>query len=128
MSVTLTDTVADLCKLRRNCRAGLTGLAMRHIPTGREFVCLGTWWGGNETLRLQVEPGGETTRGELVAAMAERLGEGTPAYLQAVDSYDRLGLICAADIPMAPHPASFTAAECVLLERWPVTCCRPSRR
>jgi hypothetical protein len=124
----MTDTVADLCKLRRNCRAGLTGLAMRHTPTGREFVCLGTWWGERDCLRIQAKPGGELRREELVASMAKRLGEGTPAYHQAVDNYDALGLICAADIPMAPHPENHPAAECVLLERWPVTCCRPSRR
>ena len=120
-------TVADLSRARGNCRVGLAGLRMRHLPTGSEFVCRGTHWAVPASLRLEVEPARVPTREDRLRAIARRLGEGTPAYLQAVDAYDRLGLVCAADVRVSPPPGSVGADECVLLVRWPVTCCRPSR-
>ncbi len=118
-------TVADLCRLRRNCRAGLSGLRMRHLPTGREFTCLGSWWAAGDALRLQAHPGRKTSRDEVVASIARRLGEGTPAAARAVEGYDRFGLVCLADVRVSPPPENFDAAECVTLGRWPVVCCRP---
>ena len=74
------ETVAAACARRNNCRYGLGGLRMRHIPTGRRFECGGSTWGPDDNLLLRVGESGEV-------------------------------------VP---------ADQCVLLDRWPVTCCRPA--
>jgi hypothetical protein len=73
-------TVAEECALRHNCRYGLGGLRMKHVPTGREFTCHGSVWGPDDRLFV----------------------------------YD-------------PSRVRLPASECLLLQRWPVTCCRPRR-
>src|SRR4051794_22324512 len=37
-------TLADECNRRNECRYGLKGVRMRHVPTDREFDCGGSKW------------------------------------------------------------------------------------
>lgn len=103
-------TVAEELELRNNCRFGLTGVRMRHEPTGREFECHGSEWDANTRL--------------LVYATA---GHYDPGFEPQPDD---LGIICAADIDLGKYhpPEKLRAEDCALLSRWPVVCCRPRRR
>jgi hypothetical protein len=51
------ETVADALERRRNCRFGLGGLCMRHVPSAREFVCEGSVWSPESTLLLYATDG-----------------------------------------------------------------------
>lgn len=46
------ENVAEALARRRNCRYGLAGVQMRHVPTGQEFRCQGTVWGKDDSLLI----------------------------------------------------------------------------
>jgi hypothetical protein len=130
---TETETVAEACERRRNCRAGLSGLRMKHLASGREFRCDGSMWEKDQALilfrRTAPRLSAEEQRARAVAYIHERHGEGSYKARKQIQLYD-LGVmdlgVCGAI--SGPPPEPIPASECVLLERWPVVCCRPRRR
>jgi hypothetical protein len=127
------ETVAEACERRGGCRAGLSGLRMKHLPTGREFPCSGSEWGPNQALRLfyravPLSPP-EIQRERALAFINQRDGEGSEKARKEIELYDMgcmdLGIWSALS---GPAPERIPASECILLERWPVVCCRPRRR
>lgn len=113
MTIIAGEHLDEALARRRNCRYGLRGVRMRHLPTGREFECGGSQWGQDGTLLLytrreRMRPGHEgKTCGGLVVYTAKELMEGIE--------------------PLEPD-AIVRAEDCVLLSRWPVVCCRPGRK
>ncbi len=117
------ENVLAACNRRDNCRVGIKGLLMRHLPTGREFRNHGLGW----LYRSKDEE-------VLVVHMTEMVvkpPDGTPR--EEIDRMKSGGIIWADWIQegsMDPEedPDNVYARDCVLLERWPVYCCRPGRR
>jgi hypothetical protein len=87
---------------------------MRHLPTGREFVCGGSEWADDGGLLLY-------TREELVTK-----GEKEPDAHGFV-MYSASEFFALEFEPFRPDEI-VRATECLLLSRWPVVCCRPRRR
>jgi len=110
---------------RDGCRHGLKGLRMRH-KSGREFVCQGTYWGKGRMLWLVHEDRDKLARADIERESGRRLGWGTSGHIEAMQSYDELGIVCMADVPLRPAPGYYLASECCLLEDWPESCCRES--
>lgn len=112
-------TVADELHRRRNCRYGLSGLAV--VVAGSEGIYRvhGTRWDAGEELALDLCPDG---------------GPGPlTLWREAADEEtlrDRdLGLYEAADWRGTDYPdgslRGVPAGDCVLLEPWPHACCTP---
>ena len=107
-------TVWDECQRRDKCRAGLKGVYVHHPTLGVCTVRCSDWTKehGGCNLLLGVVPGREqpaprplgTTGLRVVQSLGEILEEGPDRATRFV-----------------------SAAECMLLARWPVTCCRPTR-
>jgi hypothetical protein len=117
-------TVADECRRRDDCRYGLKGVKMMHLPSGQVLVCGGSKWGaedppGTLTLLLYTEMSEEDTF----------TVPPCPPGVSLEDHYNSLsdaevGIVHLSDITSKPAK-TLPAAECVLLDPWPCVCCSP---
>lgn len=110
-------TVADLCKERGDCRDGLGGLAMRHLPSGIEFLCEGSCWSDHDTPRLLIYPLSAKGIRERIAD-ARRYGQ-AQALGKVEEWFPRFEVVCLADVEPVLDPVRLKASDCVLLDEWP---------
>ena len=114
------ESVWEACRRRGGCRYGLADVLMKHVPSGRRFVCQGSQWCKDGTLVLEVDlPSAPSLR------LQEEKGDGHFFVITAA------GLAAVPDPPRSDPEMGCNAVyarDCILLDRWPVVCCRPSRR
>ena len=59
-------TVTEELKRRSGVRTGLAGVAMKHVPTGREFTCTGSTWAKDGALMVETCSGDRLPASECI--------------------------------------------------------------
>ncbi|MFO0957495.1 MAG: hypothetical protein U0800_08510 [Isosphaeraceae bacterium] len=115
-------TVAEQAALRGGCRVGLVGLAVEF--DGRRWRVESSRWGAGQRLLLSLLP--DDLADAYLADRRRIEAEVTAGRLviTAAEASEVIGALASA-YPGLPRTAP--ASRCILLDRWPVRCCRPSR-